>query len=557
MRSRRLVISVAVIAATIGLVPGMAQAAEPVSPPPVSAPKLDLGKAAASNFKTFKSPAEKSVRKALPAAKGKAAAAAGNPDLNMVLSATSKSAHGVELVTDLISETASLTVTVEWGDGRKDVVAASGAGPVTHQHAYAELGEYNIKVTVTDAANAVEVVNNLEYGTAGSEFTPVAPTRLLDTRTGIGGPQGIVLPSGTARVKVGGNAGIPEGVTAVVLNVTATETNNSGFVTAFPEGGERPITSNVNWVAGQTVPNQVIVPVGKNGYVDLYNGSWGSATHLIADVSGYFTPKASSGYTPMTPARFVDTREGLGTSRGQLAGQTTFSTQINGLRGVPQGTTAVALNVTVTNPGKYGHLTVFPSGQAAPDTSSLNFGAGQTIANSVIVPVGKDGKVSFRNGAYAGADVVVDVVGYYSPDSKGAFVPVAPFRRLDTREPQDPYHGAIPGGYFLPVIFSPSAADDGVSGYVLNATVTNTANSGFLSVAPDPNSLEDYRNGTTEPVEAPGSSTLNWLGKGRTVANLVQASSGENGIVDFFNQSWEEWATTDLVVDFFGYYETN
>ncbi|MFG2990973.1 hypothetical protein ACGFZK_17085 [Streptomyces sp. NPDC048257] len=535
----------------------MAQAAEPVSPPPAAAPNLDLGKSAASNFKTFKSPAEKSVRKTLPAAKGKAAAAAGNPDLNMVLTATSTSAHGLELVTDLISETASLSVTVEWGDGKKDVVAASGAGELTHRHAYAELGEYDVKVTVTDAANGVQVVNELPYGTAGSEFTPVAPTRLLDTRSGIGGPSGYVLPSGTARVKVGGNAGIPEGVTAVVLNVTATETNNSGFVTAFPEGGERPKTSNVNWEAGQTVPNQVIVPVGKNGYVDLYNASWGSRTHLIADVSGYFTPKASSGYTPMTPARFVDTREGLGTSRGQLGGQATFSTQISGLRGVPQGTTAVALNVTVTNPGRYGHLTVFPSGQTAPDTSSLNFGAGQTIANSVIVPVGKDGKISFRNGAYAGADVVVDVVGYYSPDSKGAFVPVAPFRRLDTREAQDPYHGVIPGGYYKPVVFSPRPEDDGVSGYVLNATVTNTGNTGFLSVAPDPNSLDDYNNGTAEPAEAPGSSTLNWLGKGRTVANLVQASSGENGIVDFFNQSWEEWATTDLVVDVFGYYETN
>ncbi|WP_405789950.1 hypothetical protein OG753_23155 [Streptomyces sp. NBC_00029] len=556
MRSRRLVISVAVIAATIGLGPGMAQAAEPVAPP-ASASSFDLGKAAAPNFKTFKSPAEKSVRKTLPAAKGKAAAAAGNPDLNMVLTATSTTAHGVKLVTDLISETASLTVTVEWGDGKKDVVAASGAGELAHSHAYAELGEYNIKVTVTDAANGVEVVNELPYGTAGSEFTPVAPTRLLDTRTGLGGPQGAVQPSGTARVKVGGNAGIPAGVTAVVLNVTATDTLASGFVTAFPEDGVRPKTSNVNWDYGQTIPNQVIVPVGKNGYVDLYNGSWGGSAHLIADVTGYFTAKSASGYTPMTPVRFVDTREGLGTSRGQLGGQNTFSTQISGLRGVPQGITAVALNVTVTNPGKYGHLTVFPSGQAAPDTSSLNFGAGQTIANSVIVPVGKDGKISFRNGAYAGTDVVVDVVGYYSLDSKGSFVPIAPVRRLDTREPKDPYHGAIPGGFYLPVTFTPDAVDDGVSGYVLNATVTNTANNGFLSVAPDPNSLEAYRNGTAVPPEAPGSSTLNWLGRGRTVANLVQASAGENGISDFFNQSWEEWATTDLVVDVFGYYETN
>ncbi|KJY25937.1 hypothetical protein VR46_40785, partial [Streptomyces sp. NRRL S-444] len=57
--------------------------------------------------------------------------------------------------------------------------------------------------------------------------------------------------------------------------------------------------------------------------------------------------------------------------------------------------------VTVTNPREAGHLTVFPAGQAAPSTSSLNYTAGQTIANSVIVPVGADGKINIRNGAWA------------------------------------------------------------------------------------------------------------------------------------------------------------
>ncbi|MFE6848118.1 hypothetical protein [Streptomyces sp. NPDC057686] len=82
------------------------------------------------------------------------------------------------------------------------------------------------------------------------------------------------------------------------------------------------------------------------------------------------------------------------------------------MSGIPAGVSAVALNVTVTNPREAGHLTVFPSGQTAPTTSNLNFTAGQTIANSVIVPVGADGKIDVRNGAWAGTDVIVDVVGY-------------------------------------------------------------------------------------------------------------------------------------------------
>ncbi|MEJ8643418.1 hypothetical protein WKI68_22480 [Streptomyces sp. MS1.HAVA.3] len=118
----------------------------------------------------------------------------------------------------------------------------------------------------------------------------------------------MVQPYSSTRVKVGGNGGIPAGITAVVLNVTVTDTRSDGHIIAFPEGTERPTTSNVNFKAGQTVPNLVIVPVGKNGYVELANRS-SMPVNLIADVTGYFSHSASSGYTPVarpassTPAR--------------------------------------------------------------------------------------------------------------------------------------------------------------------------------------------------------------------------------------------------------------
>ncbi|WP_329383051.1 hypothetical protein OG625_20640 [Streptomyces sp. NBC_01351] len=558
----------AIIAASVGLIPGVANAAEPVAEPvgpKVSAPDVDLTEVAESKFKTFKSPAEKSVRTTLPAAKNKAAAplaegaVAGNPNLSTALTTKSTSAHGLELVTDIISEAAQLTVTVEWGDGQSDVAYASGAGPLTFKHVYAELGEYPIKVTLVDSTNNVKSEHPLPYGTAGSDFTPYAPTRLLDTREGIGAPTGKVPGRGETRVKIAGNGGIPEGVTAVALNVTVTNPASSGYITAYPGDTDRPTSSNVNFTAGQTVPNMVIVPVGKDGYVNLYNGSWnvGDSVDLIADVTGYFSQKASSGYTPMDPVRFVDTREGLGTSRGQVPARGKFTTQISGLNGVPSGITAVALNVTVTEPRSSGFLSVLPGGQSNPSVSNLNFNAGDTIANSVIVPVSADGKITIVNGSWGGAtDVVIDVVGSYSQESTGAYVPLEPFRWLDTRDPEDWYHGALKGGYFKWVPFSPSPEDDGVSGYILNATATNTANNGYLSVAPDPYSFEARNNGTAGDTYAPGSSTLNWT-RGKTVPNLVQAAAGEHGVVDFFNQSWEEWATTDLVVDIFGYYEND
>ncbi|MEU9301276.1 hypothetical protein [Streptomyces sp. NPDC048269] len=547
----------AIVAASVGFIPSAAHAADPVKPGThgVSAPAGDLKKAAASNFKSFTSPADRTVRQSIPAAGNKAAAApqaqaaADNPTLAVGLQGKGTSAHGVEVTSTITSAPAALDITIAWGDGTETKATAQGSGQVARQHSYAEVGQYTVTVTVVDAANNTQAVNQLGVVTPGSDFTPYGPTRLLDTRSGIGVPKGKVAGYGTTRLKVGGNGGIPAGVTAVVLNVTVTNANSAGHVTAYPSGGARPISSNVNFVAGQTVPNLVIVPVGEDGYVELYNGGW-DWIDVIADVTGYFSHKASSGYNPLAPVRAVDTRDGTGTAQGQLAGQGTFSVQMAGRNGVWKGISAVALNVTVTNPKEAGHLTVFPSGQAAPSTSSVNFTAGQTIANSVIVPVGADGKINVRNGAWAGTDVIVDVVGFYTNESSGAFMPTAPGRMLDTRDDANWGYGPLEGrGY---VYMRPFTNPVGVTGFVFNTTVTNTRGDGFLSVTPDPNSWDQYDNGTAVWPEEPTASALNWT-VGKTVPNLVQASAGTHGIVDFWNMGWDD---ADLIVDIFGYYDT-
>ena len=88
---------------------------------------------------------------------------------------------------------------------------------------------------------------------------------------------------------------------------------------------------------------------------------------------------------------------------------------------------------------------------------------------------------------------------------------------------------------------------------MLNATVTNTTEAGFLSVAPSPFPwLVNDRPGAPVPPR-PGSSTLNWTA-GRTVPNLVQAGAGEHGIINYWNQGWKD---ADLIVDLFGVYEKN
>ncbi|MFB7812377.1 hypothetical protein [Streptomyces virginiae] len=550
MRNRRLIVSAAVIAAGVGLVPGTAQADGPAKPDVhgVSAPDADLGKAAAPNFSTFTSAAERTVR---PAGKDGAQAqgsAASEPTVG--LSAKGTSARGISLSLAVsIDPDAQISAFIEWGDGSYDVFDTYGPTNQTVAHSYSEIGAYTIKVTLKDGTGE-RGSNSLAVVTPGSDFTPYKPTRLLDTRNGTGGPKAKIPAYGTTRVRISGNGDIPTGVTAVVLNVTVTNTNSAGHVTVWPEGSERPNTSNVNFAKGQTVPNLVIVPVDRNGYVDLYNGGWESVD-LIADVTGYFTRTTSSGYTPINPSRFVDTRNGTGTAQGQVRGQATFGSKFAGRDGIPEDATAVALNVTVTNPREAGHLTVFPSGGSVPITSNVNFRAGQTVANSVIVPVGPDGSVNFRNGAWAGTDVIVDVVGYYRVGSRGAYLPFDPERLLDTRDSSDWAWGPLGGqGYIYMPLSTTRPAN---TAYVLNTTVTNTRGEGYLTVSPDPNTLSAYEGGWDSWPTPPNSSNLNWK-RSETVPNLVQAGMGNNGIVDFWNRGWDD---IDLVVDIFGVYQTN
>ena len=167
----------------------------------------------------------------------------------------------------------------------------------------------------------------------------------------------------------------------------------------------------------------VIVPVGAGGQVSLFNGAT-LPTDLIVDVLGWFPTGAS--FTGLAPARLMDTRDGAPTIDGRFSGHVasaeaeTFNLAVAGRAGVPFGAGAVALNVTVTSPTRPGYLTIHPQGAARPTASNLNFEAGQTIANMVMVPLGGSGQISIYltdgapNGLHdAETEVLVDVMGYF------------------------------------------------------------------------------------------------------------------------------------------------
>jgi subtilase family serine protease len=124
--------------------------------------------------------------------------------------------------------------------------------------------------------------------TTSGGFSTLTPYRQLDTRYGVGGVSGPVAPGATVRLQVTGRGGVPSsGVSAVVMNVTVTQPTQPGNITVFPGGGAEPGTSNLNFLAGQSIPNLVISPVGADGTVALKNNSSGTV-ELIADTSGYY-----------------------------------------------------------------------------------------------------------------------------------------------------------------------------------------------------------------------------------------------------------------------------
>jgi hypothetical protein len=243
------------------------------------------------------------------------------------------------------------------------------------------------------------------------------PARILDTRNGIGGFTAPVAPGQTITVKVTGQGNVPAtGAEAVVLNLTATDPTAAGYLTVYPTGATRPTASNVNFVAGQTLPNRAAVALGTGGQVDIYNPA--GTVNVIADVNGWFTDTTAGGtgssLTPMSPVRILDTRNGTGGFSAPVGANTTIALQVAGAGGVPSTVPpkAVILNVTVTGPTSGSYLTVWPDLVGRPVSSDLNFVPGSTVPNLVVVQVGTNGKVDFYNAA-GSVQVIADVMGWF------------------------------------------------------------------------------------------------------------------------------------------------
>ncbi len=384
----------------------------------------------------------------------------------------------------------------------------------------------------------------------GAAFVGVTPARLMDTRPAAtidGLAQGIgpLGARGHTRLRVLGRGGVPSsGVGAVALNVTGVDAAADTYLTAWPAGSPQPTASNLNVARSTTVPNMVVVPIGVDGDIEIYNDS--GALDVVVDVLGWLP--VDRAFHGLSPQRLFDTRDaptadGRHRGAGPLGPRATTAISVVGRGGVPPtGVGSVALNVTAVGATADSYLTVWPGATNQPLASNVNVARGQTVANMVVVPIGADGTVQVYNDA-GRVDVVVDVLGWFAPTS--AFTPLPGERLMDTRDSSTidglfRHTGPLAGdrATTLRVVGRGDVPETGVGAVVLNVTATASTQTSYVTVWPT---------GRVKPT----ASNLNFA-PGQTTPNMVIVPVGSDGTITMYNSS----GTVELIVDVLGWFPT-
>jgi len=376
------------------------------------------------------------------------------------------------------------------------------------------IGDDETPATNPTNGGLIELPNHL----SPIDYRAVTPARLLDTRsTGAtiddqfeaGGQR---AAGSTLQLAVAGRGGTPADAASVTLSIAAVSPSAVGYITVWPCAEPQPLASSINYVAGVTTANTVIT--GMAGGVCIFTNR---ATHLIADVVG-FTPRSST-YTPLTPARYADTRATGATfddqyeNLGTLAAGSTLTLPIADRGAVPAGTDTVVLNVAAVLPSAGGFITVHPCGVPRPNASNINYITGVTAANLVVTSLPANGEVCVYTSS--ATHLIVDVVGYFADGA----VPAPPMLRtfnpgrlVDTRPT-----GVTTDGRFTDLgTLTPNATNTypiahrfplaSADVVVLNITAVNPPTGGFVTVwpcdQPKPNASSlNYVAGTNRAVQ--------------------------------------------------------
>jgi hypothetical protein len=266
----------------------------------------------------------------------------------------------------------------------------------------------NVSIYATDTTDVIVDINAYFAAPSSSTlaFYPLAPCRIVDTRSGNGGPlqAGVErdFPIGTRECNIAGPA------KAYSFNVTVVPSGGGrvGYLTVWPKGISEPNVSTLNDPTGTIVANAAIVSGGpQNSIAVVANGN----TDLIIDMNGYFAPPAAGGMSLYTlqPCRALDTRPNA------FSGPLTANI-VGSPCGVPGSASGYLLNATALPVGRLGYLTVWPDGEPQPGVSTLNATDGAFTSNMAVVgaTTPADGSVDVFAGN-GDTNLLLDVMGYF------------------------------------------------------------------------------------------------------------------------------------------------
>lgn len=143
-------------------------------------------------------------------------------------------------------------------------------------------------------------------GSLGNDlvFTPVAPCRIIDTRSTVAGAIAANSTRNFVAFNVnnftgqGGsatNCGTnPLNATAVAVNVTAVTPAAAGFATIYPFSTTQPLASSINYAAGAVVNNALIVQTPNPEATFDFTIYTSAQSHYVADFVGYFAPPVAT-----------------------------------------------------------------------------------------------------------------------------------------------------------------------------------------------------------------------------------------------------------------------